>query len=64
MGSVQGQSQQTTSATAGTVGEDVKTVHDIRDGRPKCGAAGDVTEWLRRVNCDDCLDGGRNRYDL
>ncbi|MFI6344717.1 hypothetical protein [Streptomyces sp. NPDC050560] len=52
---------------AGTVGDDVLTVHALeaeldRHGglvlRPKCGAGGPgelVTEWLRAVNCPDCL---------
>ncbi|MEU3714413.1 hypothetical protein [Streptomyces catenulae] len=49
-----------TAPRAGTVSNDVMTVHELTDDadpRPKCGA-GDgerVTEWLRAVNCPDCL---------
>ncbi|MBO8186822.1 hypothetical protein [Streptomyces spirodelae] len=40
----------------GTVGDDVMTVHKVRDGTPLCGAVGEVDEWQRRVTCADCLD--------
>ncbi|WEB40776.1 hypothetical protein MOV08_16815 [Streptomyces yunnanensis] len=47
---------------AGTVGNDVITVHELvwagEDQRPKCGDGGpddEVVEWLRPVNCIDCL---------
>lgn len=50
-------SEECADSVAGTVGEDVLTVHEIRDGKPKCGVPGDVTEWCRRVNCPDCLAG-------
>jgi hypothetical protein len=39
----------------GTAGDDVLTVHKIRDDEPVCGAGGDVDEWRRRVNCPVCL---------
>ncbi|MFE4592621.1 hypothetical protein [Streptomyces laurentii] len=57
---------------AGTVGEDVLTVHRLTDAtrtatalagpcrRPVCGAGRadeEVTEWLRRINCRACLTG-------
>ncbi|MDN3259576.1 hypothetical protein QWJ26_07060 [Streptomyces sp. CSDS2] len=55
-----------TKIVAGTVGEDVLTVHklrvlDERAGvrRPVCGAGkpGDETdEWSRAVNCRPCLE--------
>ncbi|MGW1840361.1 hypothetical protein [Streptomyces sp. NPDC002067] len=50
---------ETKAPRAGTVGADVKTVHELTDDatpRPKCGAGKDerVTEWLRAVNCPDC----------
>ncbi|MFF7421347.1 hypothetical protein [Streptomyces smyrnaeus] len=41
----------------GTVGDDVTTVHKVRDGTPLCGAVGAMDEWQRRVTCADCLDG-------
>lgn len=40
----------------GTVGDDVMTVHKVRDGRPVCGAVGKVDEWQRRVTCPACLN--------
>ncbi|GAA3187080.1 MULTISPECIES: hypothetical protein [Streptomyces] len=49
-----------TTPRAGTVGEDDTSVHELTDTetpRPRCGA-GDgerITEWLRAVNCPDCL---------
>ncbi|QAX94050.1 hypothetical protein SEA_EURATIS_55 [Streptomyces phage Euratis] len=45
-----------TQEITGTVGEDVKTVHKLVDGKPKCGAAGKVDHWQRAVSCADCLD--------
>ncbi|MCK7627521.1 hypothetical protein MUU72_31260 [Streptomyces sp. RS10V-4] len=42
-------------AEAGTVEEDDLTVHELRDGKPLCGEAGMVHEWLRAVNCGKCL---------
>ncbi|MFY1676575.1 hypothetical protein [Streptomyces sp. WMMC905] len=41
----------------GTVGDDVMTVHKVRDGKPVCGAVGTVDEWQRRVTCSACLVG-------
>ncbi|MFF2812276.1 hypothetical protein ACFVT2_34905 [Streptomyces sp. NPDC058000] len=48
---------------AGTVGDDVITVHELiwADGtqRPKCGDGtpeDQVEEWIRRVNCPYCLN--------
>ncbi|MDT3397786.1 hypothetical protein RKE29_14230 [Streptomyces sp. B1866] len=38
-----------------TVGEDLETVHQVRNGRPACGASGETTEWHRPVNCPRCL---------
>ncbi|MGX9227864.1 hypothetical protein [Streptomyces sp. GSL17-113] len=43
--------------TPGTVGDDVMTVHKIRDGEAVCGAAGNVDEWQRRVTCPACRAG-------
>ncbi|QKW51508.1 hypothetical protein [Streptomyces buecherae] len=50
---------------AGTVGDDVLTVHRLRvldestgDRRALCGAGGpqsETDEWSRAVNCPDCL---------
>lgn len=40
---------------AGTVGDDVMTVHRLTDGKPACGAVGKVDEWQRAVTCPDCL---------
>ncbi|MFD7069846.1 hypothetical protein ACFV97_21745 [Streptomyces sp. NPDC059913] len=58
---------------AGTVGNDVLTVHTLiteydSEGAPylrtDCGAGADEperpTEWLRRVNCPDCLADDAN----
>ncbi|NGO14923.1 hypothetical protein G5C60_46875 [Streptomyces sp. HC44] len=39
----------------GTAGENLLKVHRLRDGRPFCGARGEVTEWRRAVSCFDCL---------
>lgn len=39
----------------GTVGDNVMTVHRLREGRPVCGASGNVDEWQRRVTCPACL---------
>lgn len=55
-----------TQTKAGTVGEDVLTVHKLitktdADGEPylqtKCeaGRGRTPTEWLRQVNCRECL---------
>lgn len=44
-----------TDWTPGTAGDDVMTVHRVRDGKPLCGASGEVDEWLRRVTCPECL---------
>ncbi|WP_330174098.1 hypothetical protein OG875_11300 [Streptomyces sp. NBC_01498] len=49
---------------AGTVGDDVRTVHklrvlDLHTRRAVCGAGdpdGVTDEWLRAVNCPACLD--------
>lgn len=41
--------------TPGTVGDDVMTVHKVRDGKPVCGTVGNVDEWQRRVTCPACL---------
>ncbi|GFH34034.1 hypothetical protein SCWH03_02390 [Streptomyces pacificus] len=41
--------------TGGTVGDDVMTVHKVRDGKPLCGAVGSVDVWQRRVTCSACL---------
>lgn len=41
--------------TPGTVGEDVMTVHKVRDGKTLCGAVGEVDEWQRAVTCPACL---------
>ncbi|TSB25290.1 hypothetical protein [Streptomyces benahoarensis] len=50
---------------AGTVGDDVLTVHKlVRDGanlRSQCDAGkpkGQVDQWLRAVNCPACLADG------
>lgn len=49
-----------TTPRAGTVGDDVLRVHELTgtdNPRALCGA-GDgerITEWLRAVNCPDCL---------
>lgn len=40
---------------AGTAGDDVMTVHKVRDGRPVCGATGEVDEWRRAITCTACL---------
>ncbi|MEU8780047.1 hypothetical protein [Streptomyces sp. NPDC048637] len=47
---------------AGTVGAEVRTVHELVDSdeklRPKCGAGEPnepVYEWARNVNCPSCL---------
>lgn len=42
----------------GTVGEDVMTVHRLRDGEPICGAVGEADYWQRRVTCSTCLSNG------
>ncbi|MBL1098124.1 hypothetical protein [Streptomyces coffeae] len=47
--------QKTRDWTPGTVGDDVMTVHKVRDGKPLCGASGEVDEWQRRVTCTACL---------
>lgn len=47
--------QETQEWTPGTVGDDVMTVHKVRDGKPLCGAVGRVDEWQRRVTCSACL---------
>ncbi|MGG2458346.1 hypothetical protein ACO0M4_00690 [Streptomyces sp. RGM 3693] len=51
------------SGMAGTVGDDVITVHEIVQVgealRTKCGDGGpddEVEEWLRAVNCPACLE--------
>ncbi|MFE9660292.1 hypothetical protein [Streptomyces sp. NPDC005955] len=56
------------ASSAGTVGDDILTVHALVKRHqpdlasrywPACGAGKDddrVFEWLRRVNCPDCLD--------
>lgn len=41
--------------TPGTAGDDVMTVHKVRDGKPLCGAKGAVDEWQRAVTCRFCL---------
>jgi hypothetical protein len=41
--------------TPGTVGEDVMTVHKVRNGVPVCGAVGKVDEWQRRITCPACV---------
>ncbi|MBB1252713.1 hypothetical protein H3146_04930 [Streptomyces sp. OF3] len=43
----------------GTVGDDVLTVHTLRDGRPFCGTSGDVVVWQRRVTCKACVASGQ-----
>ncbi|GGU87926.1 hypothetical protein GCM10010211_62810 [Streptomyces albospinus] len=49
--------------TAGTVGDDVLTVHELVTAGEglgaKCGAGGldtQAVEWLRAVNCPACLE--------
>ncbi|QBZ73425.1 hypothetical protein SEA_HEATHER_55 [Streptomyces phage Heather] len=39
----------------GTVGDDLRTVHRLSDGKPACGAVGKVCEWQRAVTCPTCL---------
>ncbi|MFI1828785.1 hypothetical protein ACH41E_20390 [Streptomyces sp. NPDC020412] len=39
----------------GTAGDDLLTVHLLKDGQPKCGAPGTVDQWQRTANCPDCL---------
>ncbi|MDT3399063.1 hypothetical protein RKE29_20850 [Streptomyces sp. B1866] len=45
-----------------TVGDDVETVHRVRDGHPACGASGETTEWHRPVNCPGCLKTTRRDH--
>jgi hypothetical protein len=40
---------------SGTAGDDVMTVHALTDGKPACGATGEVVEWQRAVTCPTCL---------
>ncbi|MGC9538366.1 hypothetical protein [Streptomyces sp. UG1] len=40
---------------SGTVGEDDMTVHQLRGGRPVCGAPGTVYYWQRRATCPACI---------
>lgn len=44
-----------TDWTPGTAGNDVMTVHKVRNGKPICGAPGKVDQWQRTVNCPHCL---------
>ncbi|MEU9609573.1 hypothetical protein [Streptomyces sp. NPDC048057] len=39
----------------GTAGDDLLTVHLLKDGQPKCGAPGKVDQWQRTANCPACL---------
>lgn len=38
----------------GTVGDDLRTVHRLSDGKPVCGATGKVDQWQRKVTCPVC----------
>jgi len=39
----------------GTVGDDLRTVHRLSDGKPVCGVTGKVDQWQRKATCSDCL---------
>ncbi|WP_327236347.1 hypothetical protein OG349_22670 [Streptomyces sp. NBC_01317] len=62
---MRGADAQTTQYVAGTVGDDLLTVHEFKvvtDGddhttlEPVCPVANvDPTQWLRAVNCPHCL---------
>jgi hypothetical protein len=44
-----------TQEVTGTVGDDVLTVHKLSEGKPVCGATGELTEWQRAVTCSACV---------
>lgn len=50
--------REVTDWVPGTAGEDVMTVHKVCDGRPVCGATGEVAEWRRAISCPACLAAG------
>ena len=49
-----------TGELTGTVGDDVLTVHKLIEGKPVCGASGQVTEWQRAATCPTCLETDEN----